>query len=489
MTTRSQTRGGLKLETHKRRSTMRPLRAAPVPELFVLPLNQHAGTAARPIVAPGDRIARGQPIAEPVGSISAWLHAPASGIVRAIEKRRVPLSRDESACIVLENDGAERMFDAHPTLAADADSHSIREFIARGGIVGLGGAIFPTGAKLLRAPEKNVQLIVNGAECEPWISCDDALMRERASDVIAGADILCRALNAESCTIAVEDDMLEAAEALRQAVQAAQAKIQAARRAPTIVAVPSIYPAGGERQLIAALTGKEVPSGGLPQDIGIVCHNVGTAAAIARWVRDGEPLIRRIVTITGSAIEHPANLDAYLGTPLSLLVDDCGGYREPPVRLLMGGTMMGLAIDDATLPVVKGTNCIVAATPADIQPAGPEMPCIRCGSCAEVCPAFLLPQELHRFALAQETGDLDRYGLLDCIECGCCDYVCPSQIPLVERFRLAKPEVRRYAAMRTMAPLAQASFEAREARLLRLEAEHRAKLAAKRNAFINKPKQ
>lgn len=479
MTTQAQTRGGLKLETHKRRSTMRPLRPAPIPELFVLPLNQHAGQPARPIVAPGDRVARGQPIAEPVGDISAWLHAPASGVVRAIEQRASPTVRDGSLCIVLENDGADRTFDAHPALATDADPQAIRDHIARGGIVGLGGAIFPTGAKLMRATNKNLQLIVNGAECEPWISCDDTLIRERAHEVLAGAAILCRALQAEHCTIAVEDDMFEAADALREAAKRAA-------NAPTIVEVPSVYPAGGERQLIAALTGLEVPSGGLPQDIGVVCQNVGTAAAIARWVRDGEPLIRRVVTVTGSAIQHPANLEAYIGTPMSALIAECGGYRNPPLQLIMGGTMMGLALSDDSMPVVKGTNCIVAATGADLQPPGPEMPCIRCGSCAEVCPAFLLPQELHRFVLAEELDNLDRYGLLDCIECGCCDYVCPSQIPLVERFRIAKPELRRHMTTRAMAPLAKSSFEAREARLARLENERRAKLAEKRKTIIGK---
>jgi len=472
-------RGGLKLETHKRRSTMRPLRAASVPDLFVLPLNQHAGTPARPLVAAGDRVARGQPIAEPVGDVSAWLHAPASGIVRAIENRPSPLARDGSLCIVIENDGADRAFDAHPQLPADAPPHEMREHIARGGIVGLGGAVFPTSAKLLRAPEQNAHLIVNGAECEPWISCDDMLLRERADDVIAGAEMLCRALQAEGCTIAVEDDMVEAAEALRLAARKSASP-------PRIVEVPSIYPAGGERQLITTLTGREVPSGGLPQDIGIVCQNVGTVAAIARWLRDGEPLIRRIVTVTGGAIAHAANLDVHLGTPFATLIEDCGGFREPPARLIMGGTMMGIAMSEDSLPVVKGTNCIVAASAADLQPPGPEMPCIRCGNCSEVCPAYLLPQQLHRFALAGELDNLDRYGLFDCIECGCCDYVCPSQIPLVERFRRAKPELSRHLAMRAMAPRAKASYEAREARLERLEAERRAKLAEKRKSITNK---
>jgi Na+-translocating ferredoxin:NAD+ oxidoreductase subunit C len=481
MTTRSLTRGGLKLETHKRRSTTRPLRAASLPSVLVLPLDQHAGNASRPVVAVGDTVARGQPIAEPSGPISAWLHAPLSGRVRAIEQRPSPLQRTGSLCIEIENDGANRRYDAHPTLDGSAAPHAVCEFIELGGIVGLGGAVFPTGPKLARASEKNAHLIVNGAECEPWISCDDTLMRERADDVIAGALILCRAVQAERCTIAVEDDMPEAGRALREAAQ------RTGSGAPEVIDVPSIYPAGGERQLIATLTKLEVPSGGLPQDIGVVCHNVGTAAAVARWIQNGEPLIRRIVTMTGSAVKEPANLEALIGTPVSTLIADCGGYVSEPARLIMGGTMMGVALPDDAHMIVKGTNCVIAATAADLQLQGSEMPCIRCGACSEACPAFLLPQELHRFALAGELDNLDRYGLLDCIECGCCDYVCPSQIPLVERFRIAKPALLRHLDTRTMAPLAKSHFDAREARLAQLEAERRAKLAEKRKSITSKP--
>lgn len=474
-------RGGLRLETHKQRSTSRPLRAATIPELLVVPVDQHVGAPAKPIVAVGASVDRGEPIAKPDGDISAWLHAPVSGRIRAIEQRPSPLHPQGSLCIVVENDGAQRNHVANAGFdASNADPQVIRDRIAAGGIVGLGGAIFPTAAKLLRAHDKNAHLIVNGAECEPWISCDDTLMRERADDVVAGASILCRALQAERCTLAVEDDMKAAANALREAVQRAGGGIEVAE-------VASVYPAGGERQLITALTGLEVPSGGLPQDVGVVCQNVGTAAAVARWIRDGEPLISRIVTVTGGAIREPANLEALIGTPFSALIADCGGFASPPVKLMMGGPMMGIALPDDAQMVVKATNCVLAAVAADLRPPGPEMPCIRCGACSEVCPAILLPQELHRFALANEVVELDRYGVLDCIECGCCDYVCPSQIPLVERFRLAKPAVLNYRATRTMAHEAKAHFEAREERLARIEAERRAKLAEKRKAITNKP--
>jgi len=481
MNARARTHGGLRLETYKQRSTQRPLRRASVPAELILPLDQHAGMPARPIVASGDRLARGQPIARPEGSLSAWLHAPVAGRVKALEYLPSPQYVDRPALsIVIENDGSDRSYES-PHRGFDyrtAEPMALCEHIALGGIVGLGGATFPTALKLLQArTQGTIQLLINGAECEPWISCDDMLMRERARDVIDGARILCRALQAKVCTIAVEDSMPQAASALLAAGQ------QDAGPAIEIATVPSIYPAGGERQLIAMLTGQEVPSGGLPQDIGVVCQNVGTVAAVAHWVRDGEPLIRRIVTVTGGAIREPANLDAALGTPMAALIADCGGYGAEPVELIMGGTMMGIAQPSALNPIVKATNCVLAAAADDLLRRGPEMPCIRCGACAEVCPAILLPQQLHTFALARAIPELDRYGLLDCIECGCCDYVCPSQIPLVERFRRAKPELLQQRAMRAAALAAKSNFEAREMRLATLEAERRDKLAAKRKAM------
>jgi electron transport complex protein RnfC len=247
-----------------------------------------------------------------------------------------------------------------------------------------------------------------------------------------------------------------------------------------IVVVPDIYPAGGERQLIAAVCGEEVPFAGLPADIGVVCQNVGTAAAIARWIRDGEPLISRIVTVTGDGVHQPHNVEARIGTPIRELIERCGGYTSRMQQLLMGGTMMGIALPDDSLPIIKATNCIIAASALDLQPRAAEMPCIRCGNCSEVCPAQLLPQQLHLNARAGDLNGLDRYGLMDCIECGCCDYVCPSQIPLVERFRRAKPVLMEQLASRTAARDARLRFEARTTRLERLQAEQRRKLEEKR---------
>lgn len=470
-------RGGLRLEAHKERSTRDPIAKAAAPSIAVLPLDQHAGYASAPIVAIDDQVAIGQPIARPAAEVSAWLHAPISGRVIAIAPQpSATQARAPAISIVIENDGRETL---HSPETANRDFRSmeafeLREWIGRGGIVGLGGAAFPTLAKLASgAQTAKITLLINGAECEPYISCDDMLMRERAKDVVQGARILMHALEAGECILAIEDDAPRAEEALRAALANVDAPVR-------LHVVPSVYPSGGERQLIASIFGREVPFAGLPPDIGILCHNVGTAAAVARWVRDGEPLISRIVTITGDGVARARNLEARIGTPIAQLIGECGGYTPRVARLLMGGTMMGMALSSDEIAVVKGTNCIVAASAMDLQPREAEMPCIRCGNCAEVCPAFLLPQQLHVNARAMDLAGLERYGLMDCIECGCCDYVCPSQIPLVERFRAAKPSLAAHLIARDTARDARLRFEERALRLQRLETEQRERLEEKR---------
>ncbi|HEY0941756.1 MAG TPA: electron transport complex subunit RsxC [Steroidobacter sp.] len=470
--------GGLRLDAHKERSTKQPIRAASPSERHVIPLDQHAGAPARPLVKAGERVRMYQPIAQPAPGISAWLHAPVSGEVIAIEPRPAPHRLGApTLSLVIANDGRDEPFENAAAVVSfeQISPTEACEHIARGGIVGLGGAAFPTANKLESSLcEDGPRLLLNGAECEPYISCDEMLMRERAEDIVFGARALLHALCAPSCTIAIEAGVPEAHEALRRALdKAADSRIR-------IKIVPAIYPAGGERQLIASVFGVEVPYDGLPADIGIVCQNVGTAAAVARWIRDRQPLISRIVTVTGDGVSAPANLETRIGTPFASLIGDCGGYTERMSRLIMGGSMMGASLPHDDMPVVKATNCIVAASALDLQPRGPEMPCIRCGACSYVCPAFLLPQQLHWYLHPYDGTQLDRHGLLDCIECGCCDYVCPSQIPLAERFREGKPLLVRELDAKRSADTARAHFYARNERLARLEAEHRAKLAAMR---------
>ena len=462
--------GGLRLASHKDLGTGRPIAALPLPRRLVLPLSQHIGVAATPLVKAGDQVYKGQMIAAAEGYVSAPLHASSSGRVVEIAECPVPHPSGLTApCIVLETDGRDAWL---PGLAPvedplQRDPAELRNLIRNAGIVGLGGAGFPAAVKLNTGLERRIDLLVlNGAECEPYISCDDLLMRERADQVIAGLRILRHVLNAAQCVIGVEDNKPEAIAALRAALA------EGADEGIEVVAVPTRYPAGGEKQLIQVLTGLEVPSQGLPADLGILCHNVGTAAAVHQLMATGRPLVSRIVTVTGDGVAKPHNLEVPIGTPIAELVEFCGGYTPDVDRLLMGGPMMGIALPSDTLPVIKTTNCILATTAASLPAPAPQLPCIRCGECALACPARLLPQQLYWHAHARDLDAVQEYDLFDCIECGCCAQVCPSHIPLVQYFRYAKTEIWDQEREREKADLAR---QRHEFRLERLEREKREK--------------
>jgi electron transport complex protein RnfC len=424
--------GGLKLRTIATGGATQIGTAAEVSR-YILTLRQHPDGAARPLVKVGEHVDAGQPIAEPVDDLSTWIHAPVSGTVIAIEPHAHPFFPDRpQPAIVIENDGlATRHVSCQPMSDYSAQpAEIVRDRILRGGICGLGGAMFPTAAKIYAAASASCRtLLLNGAECEPYICCDDALLRNRASDVVRGAQIILHAAQASKCVIALERDKTDALQALQRAVDEIDDKRISVRT------VNVFYPAGGECQLIAELFSIEVPTRQMPSDIGILCHNVGTAAAIARLFTTGEPLISRVVTVTGNAAGEPRNLEVKLGTPMRALI---GSLDTPVDKLIMGGAMMGMTLADADVPIIKGTNCIIAATLQELPQRPAELPCIRCGDCAEVCPSSLLPQQLYWYTRAEDRTALERFGLADCIECGCCDYVCPSHLRLASRFHAAK---------------------------------------------------
>lgn len=471
--------GGLHLDDHKALSTATPIATAPLPPELVLPLSQHIGAPAKPRVEPGARVRRGQTLADPQGAVSSPVHAPTSGTITAIEPRAVPHPSGLSAlCLILTPDGEDRALET-PEWSPAPDferltAAEIRDIARKAGIVGLGGAGFPAAIKL--TPGRAVDtLIINGAECEPYITCDQMLMREQADEIVLGIRVVLHALEAPRCLIGIEDNKPEAIRALSDA----------ARQDPRIhvVVVPTRYPQGGEKQLIQTLTGLEVPSEGLPLDLGIVCHNPGTVRAVGRAVTLGEPLIERVVTVTGEAIAQPQNFRVRLGTPMQALVTLAGGFSTPPARLLMGGPMMGFNVPSLAVPVVKATNCILALPPEQTRPEAAAQPCIRCGECATVCPARLLPQQLYWHARAREFDRAEALNLFDCIECGCCALVCPSHIPLVQYYRFAKTEIWAEEADKRQADAARLRHEARQARLEREEAEKEAARARKKAAI------
>lgn len=426
--------GGIHPQYFRELTRDKPIKEAKLPGKVVIPLSQHTGAPAEPTVKVGDEVKVGTQIGQSDKFISSPVHSSLSGKVVAIEKHPHP-ALGSALAIVIEGDGKDEREESTQRKPEEVTPDEDRKIIAQAGIVGLGGAAFPTHVKLTPPQGKKIDtFILNGAECEPYLTGDYRIMVERTKEVIQGLKIIMRTLGVKQAYVGIEKDKAEAIESLRETLRKEE-RVE-------VVPLEVRYPQGAEKQLIKTLLGREVPSGGLPLDVGCVVNNVGTALAIYEAVRFGKPLYERVVTVTGRGVSDPVNLRARLGTPIGDLIEECGGFREEVGKVIIGGPMMGLAQYTLDVPVTKGTSGILCLGEKEVT-LREEMPCIRCARCVDTCPMGLLPTELRKEVRARRWERLNDYNLLDCMECGCCQYVCPAHIPLVHLFKLGKSELQR----------------------------------------------
>jgi electron transport complex protein RnfC len=466
--------GGVHPHDHKAESTTIPIAQLAIPEKLILPLRQHVGHIPKVLVKVGDFVLKGQMLAEPEGTVSAAIHAPTSGSITAINEQIIPHpSGLPDMCITLTTDGKDAWAQLQPTDWRNTDKKVLVDSLRTSGIVGLGGATFPTHIKLRTNGKSNVHtLVINAAECEPYITCDDMLMRERADQIIKGIEIVQHLLGAEKCIIGIEDNKPQAASAM---------SIACANKEMQVKVVPTLYPSGDARRLIHLLLDIEIPNDKRSTDVGIQVFNIATVLAVYRYFEFGEPSINRIVTMTGN-VAKPQNFEVLFGTPLQSLIASAGGAMTDTTHYIMGGPMMGFDLPNEQVPITKATNCIIAATPNLFAAPPLAMPCIRCARCADACPVNLQPQELYWFSKADNFEKARDYNLFDCIECGCCTYVCPSNIPLVQYYRYAKSEIIAADKAKEAADLARERNDFRLARIEREKLERAQKHAERAQA-------
>lgn len=467
-------KGGVKPNPNKSLSTTLPIAQAPLAKRYIVPLHQSVGGTPRPIVQAGDTVLKGQRIGEADGWVSAAVHAPTSGTVIEVGPHIMPHpSGLPTDCVVIEADGQDTWIERTPFDITNASADAVREYLRDMGIVGMGGAVFPSHVKLSVPRGKQVEeLIINGAECEPFITCDDRLMREQAAEVVQGSALFGKLIGAKRVIIGVEDNKPEAIAALKAAQEQLGVPVE-------VVTVPTIYPTGGAKELIRVITGKEVPASKRSTDFAVQVFNVATVQSGWRAIQYGEPLISRIVTLSGN-VGEARNWSVPIGMPIGELVA-LAGPKADTDGIIMGGPMMGFRVPTPEAPVIKATNCLLAHSVALFPPKPAEQQCIRCGSCATACPQELQPFELYWWSRASKFDKLENYKLFDCIECGCCDYVCPSHIPLVNYFRFAKSEIQAEERAHKAADSARERFEFREERAER-EKREKAERLAKANA-------
>ncbi len=427
-------KGGANVPHFKEMTEGKALEVAEEPKVVYIPMQQHIGAPCQPIVKVGDKVKVGQVIGSSDAFVSAKIHSSVAGDVKSIEKMDVPGGLGVT-CVVIESDGTNEEDDSMKAYGSldEISKEEILEVINQAGITGLGGASFPTHVKLSPPKDKVIDhIILNGAECEPYLTADHRLMLEHSEDVVFGLRAIMKAVGVNNGVIAIEDNKMDAVEAMKEASKD-YGDIK-------VVLVKAKYPQGDEKRIISAVTGREVPSGALPMEVGCVVNNIGTSKAIADAILRGKPLYERVVTITGSAIKEPKNLLAKIGTPFKDLINQAGGFKEEPGKIVMGGPMMGLAQYSIDVPMVKGTSGILTFTKEQVVEK-PMSACIRCGRCLEVCPVHLQPVYISAFSLKNDFETCEQYSAIDCVECGACSFICPAGRPLTESIRLAKREI------------------------------------------------
>ncbi len=428
-------KGGVNVPEYKELSENAPLKRAMEPEIVMIPLHQHTGAPCEPLVKPGDEVKVGQKIGQSEAFVSAPVHSSVSGKVKSITPMAIPTGLTVN-CVVIESDGKNQLHESVKPKGSlkELSSKEIIEIIKEAGITGMGGAGFPTYVKLSPPPDKKIDtIIINGAECEPYLTADHKLMLNESEKIVFGLKAIMKAVNVDNGIIAIENNKADAIEILKKAsekennIKVASLKVK--------------YPQGDEKRLISATLNRKVPSGGLPMDVGAIVCNVSTTKAIADAVLEGKPLYERIVTITGNGIKEPKNLIAKIGTPFKDLIAQCGGFNEnSPGKIVMGGPMMGISQFTIDVPVIKGSGGILVLTEEEAKPQ-PMGPCIKCGKCVEVCPVNLQPLYLSSYSLKDKFDKAEELHALDCVECGACSYICPAKRPLVESIRVAKREI------------------------------------------------
>jgi len=428
-------KGGIHPPGKKELSSQKQIVEATPPDRVVIPLSQHLGAPCKPLVAIDQEVKKGEMVGEPGGFVSAPVHASVSGKVIAIGEFPNAMGRFV-ASIVIENDRNETWtsLEDNPEYEGLSPDH-LKEKVKQAGIVGMGGAAFPSVVKLSPPKEKPIDtIILNGSECEPYLTGDFRLMLERPKEIIEGLKVLMKILGVQRGFVGIEDNKPDAIKAIREAVKG--------EKDIEVHALQTKYPEGAEKMLIQVMTGRKVPPRALPMDVRVVVHNVGTAYAVYEAARYGKPLIERVVTVTGEGIREPKNLKVKVGTLISHLIHDCGGMKEEKVKVISGGPMMGFAIPSLEVPVTKGTSGIVVLTEREIVHTGKFQPCIRCGRCIDACPMGLMPSMLSIYAERGFYEGAKEYNLFDCFECGCCTFVCPSKRPIVQLVRIAKSMVK-----------------------------------------------